>query len=258
MLAQQAMHVVAYDYKVFRKSWRGALFVSVVSPLLFLSAMGLGLGGLVRGGGRHAVDGVSYLTFIAPGLLATTTMQTAAAETTYPIMGRLMWNRTYEALLNTPMRVLDLVAGEMLWLTLRLVGVSVLFLAVAAMFGAVLSPLALLSIPVATLTGLAFGTPIFALSGVLRKDNGYNAINRFIVIPLFLLGGAFFPISQLPRMLQGIAWMTPLTHGVALCRDLLLGTAGMPSALAHLAVLCAYIGAGLVAARISFWRRLVV
>jgi lipooligosaccharide transport system permease protein len=258
MLAQRAMHVVVYDFKVFRKSWRGALFVSVVSPLLFLSAMGLGLGGLVRGGSHHAIDGVSYLTFIAPGLLATTTMQTAAAETTYPIMARLTWNRIYEAVLNTPMRVGDVVAGEMLWLTLRLLAVSVVFLAVAAAFGAVHSSLALLSIPVATLTGLAFGTPIFALSGVLRKDNGYNAINRFIVIPLFLLGGAFFPIAQLPRILQGVAWSTPLTHGVALCRDLLLGTAGMPSSLAHLAVLCAYTGAGLLAARITFWRRLVV
>lgn len=257
MLAARPLHVVAYDFKVFKKAWRGVLFISVVSPLLYLGAMGLGLGGLLRGGHR-TVEGVSYLRFIAPGLLATTAMQTAAAETSYPIMARLQWNRVYESVLNTPMRVRDVVVGEVLFLVLRLASVAVVFLAVAAAFGGVLSPQAALAIPVATLTGLAFGTPIFALTATMRTDNAFNAINRFIVIPLFLLGGAFFPIGQLPRVLQGIAWSTPLTHGVALCRDLFLGRAGMPSALAHLAVMLAYTAAGLAAARITFWRRLVV
>src|SRR5258708_4798997 len=219
--------------------------------------MGLGLGGLVRGGGA-GMEGVSYLHFLVPGLLATTTMQTAATETTYPIMARLHWLRIYEAMLNTPLRVRDLLAGEMLWLLLRLAAVSVLFFAVAACFGAVRSPVALLAMPVATLTGLAFGTPIFAFTATQRGDGGFNAVNRFIIVPLFLLGGAFFPITQLPRVLQGIAWCTPLTHGVALCRDLLLGTAGVPSAIAHLAVLCAYIVVGLLLAGVTYRRRLVV
>jgi lipooligosaccharide transport system permease protein len=256
-MATAALHVVEYDWRVFRKSWRSALFVSLIQPLLFLSAMGVGLGGLVRGG-RAAIDGVSYLHFLVPGLLATTAMQTAAAETTYPIMARLYWQRLYEAMLNTPLRVRDLLAGELLWLVLRLAAVSVLFFAVAACFGAVRSPIALLAIPVATLTGLAFGTPIFAFTATQRGDSGFNAINRFIVVPLFLLGGAFFPITQLPRVLQGVAWCTPLTHGVALCRDLLLGTAGVPSAIAHLTVLCAYVVAGLLVAGVTYRRRLRV
>ncbi len=256
-MASPALHVVEYDMYVFRRAWRSALFVSLIQPLLFLSAMGLGLGGLVRGG-RAAIDGVTYLHFLAPGMLATTTMQNAAVETTYPIMSRLHWQRIYEAMLNTPLRVRDLLLGEMTWLTLRVTATAVVFFAVAACFGAVRSPLALLAIPVATLTGLAFGTPIFAFTATQRNDAGFNAINRFIVVPLFLLGGAFFPITQLPRILQGIAWCTPLTHGVALCRDLLLGTAGFPSAIAHLAVLLAYIVAGLVAATYTYRRRLLV
>lgn len=253
----RALKVVEYDAFVLRKFWRGALFVSLIQPVLFLGAMGVGLGGLVRGG-RAAVDGVTYLHFLVPGLLATTAMQSAAAEMTYPIMGRLHWQGIYEAVLNTPMRVRDLVTGELLWLTVRLVAVSLLFFAVAAGFGAVHSAQALLAIPAATLTGLAFGTPIFAFTATQRGDAGFNAINRFIVVPLFLLGGAFFPITQLPRLLQGIAWCTPLTHGVALCRDLVLGTAGVPSALVHLAVLCVYTVAGLLVATATYRRRLVI
>lgn len=256
-MATAALHVVEYDAMVFRKGWRSALFVSLIQPLLFLSAMGLGLGGLVRGG-RAAIDGVTYLHFLAPGMLATTAMQNAAVETTYPIMARLQWQHIYEAMLNTPLRVRDLLVGEMAWLTVRIAGTAVVFFAVAALFGAVGTPLGLLAIPVATLTGLAFGTPIFAVTATLRTDSAFNAINRFIVVPLFLLGGAFFPITQLPRVLQGIAWCTPLTHGVTLCRDLLLGRAGLPSSLAHLAVLLAYTVAGLVAATYTYRRRLRV
>lgn len=257
MMAQRALNVVEYDWHVFQKSWKGALFVSVISPLLFLGAMGIGLGGLVRGG-RQAVEGVSYLWFLAPGLLATTTMQTAAAETTYPIMSRLIWNRTYEAMLNTPLRVRDVLTGEMAWLTVRLAAVSLLFLAVAASFGAVRSPFAILAVPVATLTGLGFGAPIYAFTATQRTDTGFNAINRFIVIPLFLLGGAFFPIGQLPRVLQGIAWSTPLTHGVALCRDLFLGHAGVASAVAHVAVMSVYAFGGMALAWWALRRRVVV
>ena len=256
-MAVPALRVIEYDLAVFRKSWRSALFVSLISPLLFLSAMGLGLGGLVKGG-RAAIEGVSYLHFLTPGLLATTCMQNAAVETTYPIMSRIHWQRIYEAMLNTPLRVRDLLTGEMLWLTLRILATAVVFFVVAALFGAVESPLGLLAIPVATLTGLAFGTPIFAYTATQRNDAGFNAINRFIVVPLFLLGGAFFPITQLPRVLQGIAWCTPLTHGVALCRDLMLGTAGVPSAMAHLAVLIAFVAGGLLVGMVTYRRRLLI
>jgi lipooligosaccharide transport system permease protein len=257
MILQPALHVVEYNVYVFRKSVRSALFVSLLQPLLYLSAMGLGLGGLVRSG-HGTIDGVSYLHFLVPGMLATTAMQTAAVETTYPIMARLQWQRYYEAMLNTPLRVRDLLEGEMLWLLLRVGATVALFFVVAALFGAVTSATALLAIPVALLTGLAFGTPIFAFTATQRNDAGFNAINRFIVVPLFLLGGAFFPITQLPRVFQGIAWCTPLTHGVALCRDLLLGRTGMPSALAHLAVLLAYTSAGLAVAMVTYRRRLSV
>ena len=256
-MATPALRVVAYDAHVFRNAWRASLLVTVVTPVLFLGAMGLGLGGLVRGG-RPAIAGVHYIDFLAPGLLATTAMQTAAMDTTYPIMVRLEWNRLYEAMLNTPLRVRDLLTGELLWVALRLLGICVVFLAVAACFGTVHTPAALLAVPVAVLTGMAFGAPILAFSATQRNDTGFNAINRFIVIPLFLLGGSFFPITQLPRPLQGIAWLTPLTHGVAQCRDLMLGRAGLAPALVHVTVLLAYTTVGVLLAVRTMHRRLLV
>ncbi|HXA27947.1 MAG TPA: ABC transporter permease [Candidatus Angelobacter sp.] len=252
-----ALPIAAYNFATFRQNWKGATFLYVISPLLFLGSMGVGLGGLV-GRSRGAIDGVSYLQFLAPGLLATTAMQTATADMTYPIMTRLLWNRTYEALLNTPARVRDVITGELLWLTLRLLAVSALFYAVAVCFGAGRSPEAVLAIPVAVLTGLAFGVPVLAYTATTRGDNGFNVLNRFVVLPLFLLSGSFFPLTQLPLFLQAIAWALPVTHGVELCRALFLGRAGSAASVGHLVALLAFVTAGLFAAQRTMTRRLVV
>ena len=250
-----ALPVTAFNFAVFKQGWKTALFLYVITPLLFLGAMGMGLGGLV-GRTRASIDGVSYLQFIAPGLLATTAMQTAVADMTYPIMSRLVWNRSYEAMLNTPVRVRDVLTGELLWLTARLLGVLALFYAIAVGFGAGHTATSVLAVPVAALTGLAFGAPVLAFSATQSGDNGFNALNRFVVLPLFLLSGAFFPLTQLPIVLQGIAWALPITHGVELCRELFLGTVGAAGAV-HLVVLLAYAVGGAVAARWTLTRRLV-
>ncbi len=228
-----ALRVLEHHLLVYRRTWKGSLFVSFVSPILFLAAMGLGLGSLISRGPVRTVDGVSYLAFLAPGLLAATAMQSAFVETTYPIM-----------------------AGEFGWLALRLALGSCAFFLVMLLFGTVHSGLALLAIVVAVLTGLAFGAPIFAFTATQRTDNSFALIGRLLITPLFLLGGVFFPIHQLPQVVQGIAWFTPLAHGVALARGLSVGDAS-PSAGIHLAVLFAYAAIGFVAARITLPRRLV-
>src|SRR5438874_1530423 len=110
--------------------------------------------------------------------------------------------------------------------------------------------------PVVVLNGLAFGAPIFAFTATQRKDKGFPTIGRFIITPLFLLGGVFFPIAQLPPIAQGIAWATPLAHSVVLSRSLAIG--GMnPSALIDVSVLAAYATLGIIAASITLPRRLV-
>jgi lipooligosaccharide transport system permease protein len=251
-----ALRVLEHHVLVYRRTWKGSIFQSFLGPVLFLAAMGFGLGSLIARGPTRTVEGVSYLAFLAPALLAATAMQTAFVEATYPVLARIQWLRTYEGMLATPIGVLDLLIGEFGWLALRLALGSSAFFLVMLLFGVVHSPLALLAIAVAVLTGLAFAAPIVAFTATQRKDIGFPFIGRFVITPLFLLGGVFFPIHQLPSLIQGIAWLTPLTHGVALARGLTVGQAPASAGI-HLAVLLAYAGIGIVAARVTLQRRLV-
>ncbi len=251
-----ALRVLEHHLTVYRRTWKGSIFMSFVSPVLFLGAMGFGLGSLISHGPVRTVDGVSYLAFLAPGLLAASAMQSAYVETTYPIMARIQWLRTYDGMLATPIGVLDVLAGEFGWLALRLALGSCAFFLVMLLFGTVHSGLAVLAIVVVVLTGLAFAAPILAFTATQRTGTSFPLIGRFLITPLFLLGGVFFPIHQLPQLIQGIAWLTPLAHGVALARGLSVGEA-VPSAGIHLAVLLAYAAVGIVAARITLQRRLV-
>src|SRR2546428_9435066 len=240
---------------LYRRTWKGTIFVSFVSPILFLAAIGLGLGSLISRGPVRTVDGVSYLAFLAPGLLAATTMQTAYVETTYPIIAKIQWLRTYDGMLATPLTIGNVVAGEICWLAFRLATVAIIFFLVMLLFGTIHATLAPLAVLVAILNGLAFGAPILAFTATQRTDNAFSVIGRFIITPLFLLGGAFFPIHQLPQLLQGIAWLTPLAHGVALARGLTIGRI-TSSAGVDVVGLLAYATVGIIAAKITMRRRL--
>ena len=255
MIAPLAVRVMEHDATVYRHTWRGTMLVSFISPIFFLTAMGVGLGALVNrtSGG---VDGVAYLAFLAPGLLVTTAMQTAMAECTYPVLGKVLWARTYEAMLNTPLGVRDLLIGDLSWVAVRMLMVSIAFFAVIAGFGLARDPVSLLAIPAAALTGMAFATPIFAYSVTQIHDSGFAALQRFVIMPLFLFGGAFFPITRLPVVLQWLAQVTPLYHGVALARGLTLGRLAPTEAALHVAVLLVYVSIGTVAAAIGLGRRM--
>jgi lipooligosaccharide transport system permease protein len=256
MAVASAARVVEHNALVFRRLWRGSLTVSFFTPLFFLASMGLGLGGLVnRGSG--GVGGVSYIDYLAPGLLAAVTMQTAAFECTYPLLGKIQWDRIYDAMLATPLAVRDLLIGEIAWITVRLLLVSSIFWIVMAGFGVAHTPESLLAIPAATLSGLAFATPLIAFTSTQKNDNVMSAVFRLVITPLFLFGGAFFPISRLPGVLQAVAWATPLAHGVALSRGVVLGNLVTKEATLHVLVLLAYTIAGAVIARPLLVRRLV-
>jgi lipooligosaccharide transport system permease protein len=256
MAVSAAARVVEHNALVFRRLWRGSLTVSFFTPLFFLASMGLGLGGLVnRGSG--GVGGVPYIDFLAPGLLAAVTMQTAAFECTYPLLGKIQWDHIYDAMLATPLVVRDLLIGEIAWVAVRLLLVSSIFWIVMAMFGVAHTPESLLAIPAATLSGLAFATPLIAFTSTQKSDGVMGTIFRVVITPLFLFGGAFFPISRLPGVLQAVAWATPLAHGVALSRGLVLGNLVIRDAVLHLVVLLVYTIAGAVIARPLLVRRLV-
>jgi len=231
---------------------------TVLFPVLFLASMGLGLGSLVDSSASGGVDGLPYLVFLAPGLLAATAMQTGVGESTYPVMGAIKWIKTYHAMLATPIGVLDVLAGHLLYIAARILFGSAIFLAVMAVFGALHSPLALLALPAAVLTGMAFSAPVAAFAAVNDNDAGFAALFRFVVTPLFLFGGVFFPVQQLPPVLEQLAYVTPLWHGVALSRGLALGTATAGGVLLHVAYLSAWIAVGSWLAARAFHRRLAV
>jgi len=242
----------------YRRTWQGTIYSSILNPLLYLGAMGLGLGTLVDKHGTGSLGGVSYLTFLAPGLLAAQAMQTAIGESTYPVLGSVKWLKTYQAAAATPLRPADVFHGHLLFTTMRLAMNTAIFMIVMAAFGAVNSPWLIAAFPVSLLTGLAFATPVDAYAVTREKDQAFAVLFRFGMIPMFLFSGTFFPVTQLPEWIRPLAYITPLWHGVALCRGLSLGTATLPGALGHIAYLAAVAAAGVYAGARTYRRRLYV
>ena len=240
----------------YRRTWRGTIYSSVLNPVLFLGAMGLGLGTLVNKHGTAHLGGVSYLVFLAPGLLAATAMETGIGECTYPILGSVKWNRTYQAAVASPLRPGDVFHGHQLFVTMRLLMNCAIFLAVMTAFGAARSPAVIAALPAAVLTGLAFAAPVEAWAITRNKDSGFAVVYRFVLIPLFLFSGTFFPVTQLPAWIRPVAYLTPLWHGVALCRGISLGTLTAGSAILHVGYLTAFVAAGLLAGQRTYRRRL--
>jgi lipooligosaccharide transport system permease protein len=240
----------------YRRTWRSSVVTSFLIPVLYLAAMGIALGSLIDKH-AHGVDGVTYVAYLAPGLLAGTCMQIGTNDATYPVMGAIKWMRTYLAQLATPLEVYDVLLGHLAWIVTRLAIVVSIYLAVMAAFGVIYSPWAIAALPAALLTGLAFAAPVSAFAATQDKDSSFSTLYRFAIIPMFLFSGTFFPISQLPAWLQAVAYATPLYHGVALCRDLTLGQVSWAD-LGHVGYLCACAFVGYLAGRRTFARRLVV
>lgn len=240
----------------YRRTWKGSIYSGVLSPVLYLGAMGLGLGTLVDARGTATLGGVSYLAFLAPGLMAAASMQTAMGEATYPVFGAVKWDKTYQAAISSPLRPRDLFHGHLLWTTLRLTMNSAIFLVVMVAFGAVQSGWVIGCLPAAVLTGLAFAAPIEAYAITCTKDTSFAMLFRFGIIPLFLFSGTFFPITQLPVYARPLAYVTPLWHGVALCRSLSLGTAQLGASVVHVGYLVAVTGLGIYVGNRTYQRRL--
>src|SRR3954464_5183848 len=215
--------VFEHRFLSYRRTFRASIFSSFLSPVLFLAAMGIGLGTYVTD--PSAIGGVPYIVFLAPGLLAATAMQSASFESMFPIMGGLEWSRIFHGMYATPITGRDIALGNLAWITARLVMICTIFTLVIVLFGAAESPLIVFAIPAAVLTGLSFAGPIAAFSATQKTPNRFTTIFRFGITPMFLFSGTFFPISSLPAALQAFAWLTPLFHGVALTRGLSLGTA---------------------------------
>jgi lipooligosaccharide transport system permease protein len=249
------IRVVEREALVYARLWRGLAFSTFVQPALYLGAMGVGLGGLVRAH-TGTVDGLTYLQFIAPGLLVASAMQLAASESMWPVLGGAKWMRQFHGVVATPIGPGDLYGGYVLWTALRSMLGAAAFLAVAALLGAVPSAWGLLAIPAAGLCSAAFSAPITAFSIAQDSDVAFPLIMRLGVLPLFLFSGTFFPISQLPSGLRPLAVLSPLWHGVELARDATAGRFDAAPIAAHVVVLTACIAASSVFGVRRFSRRL--
>jgi lipooligosaccharide transport system permease protein len=254
-----AGRVFEHRFLQYRRTFRSSIFSSFLSPVLFLTAMGVGLGSYVSNTAVPSLGGMSYLAFLAPGLLAATAMQSASFEATFPIMGGLVWNKIFHAMYATPISPRDIALGNLTWIAARLAFICTVFTLVIVLFGAAASPLVVLAIPAAILTGMAFAAPIAAFSATQKTPDRFSSIFRFGITPLFLFSGTFFPLSSLPVALQPLAWLTPLYHGVALTRGLSLGTVldDPVFAMVHVVALLAFIAVGTWAAIRTIERRLV-
>lgn len=249
--------VAEHWMRKYRRVWFGSAISSFLAPLMYLAGMGLGLGMLVdRASG--GVGGVPYVAFIAPGVLAATAMQVGTGEASFSVMGGIKWDRGYHGMLATPLRPGDVVAGQLGFIGFRVVTACSVFLVVAALLGTVRSPWALLAVPVASLSGLAFAACSFAYAARLENDRGLTLMFRFVITPMMLFAGTFFPVEQLPGWLQPVAWVTPLWHAVDACRSLTLGTAEAGPILGHLAYLLVWLVAGWWLAVRVLRRRMVV
>jgi lipooligosaccharide transport system permease protein len=243
----------AYWMTRYRHNWRASAVISFLNPILFLLGLGLGLGTLVDATGHP--PGSSYLAFVAPGLLAASAMQTAFLELSYPVYRALRMGNSYRIAAGTPLEPSQIFAGHLLYVSFRLATTSSTFLAAMAILGATRTFSSLWTVPAAMLTGLAFATPAAALSVSVQRSTTLNLVFRFVIFPLYMLSGTFFPVSQFPAW-RDVAYLSPLWHGVDLCRTLSLGTATTTGTLIHVGYLAALAIAGTITAWFCYRRQL--
>ncbi|MDX6273912.1 MAG: lipooligosaccharide transport system permease protein [Frankiales bacterium] len=254
-----ALSLRAFEYWRFqyRRTWRGTIVTSILNPLLYLAAMGIGLGTLVKGQRASSLGtNGSYLEFVAPALVATTAFQTGMFEAMYPVMASIKWIKTYVAMLASPLGTRDVLNGHLMWMVLRILQTSAAFLVIGALFGGFPSWDALWCLPIALLLGMAAALPMTAFSAHTQQESSFAAIQRFIIIPMFLFSGTFFPLSKLPLPLEVVAWLTPLSHGVALARSAAQGRLELLPTVGHVGYLALWCVVGFWLAHRIYRRRL--
>jgi lipooligosaccharide transport system permease protein len=237
----------------YRRVWRGTVLSSFLLPVLMFLGMGLTVGRYVNSAGTL---GVPYLDYIAPGLLASSAMQVAIVEASWPVFGAFLWNRIYHGMRATPVQPPDMVGGELAFILFRVTLASLGFMVVMLLFGTVHSWWALAALPICLLLGLAAAAPVLAYTASISSDNMFSVLFRFGVIPMSLFAGVFFPVNSMPAVARWLAYASPLWHGVELSRGATLGGGTAWGWTAHVAYLAAWAVVGYMLARARFAKRL--
>ncbi len=237
-LADGVARQVDYWSTVYRRTWRGTVISSFVTPVFYVLAMGVLLGGFIEADPAQLEGATSYLAFVVPGLVAAHAMQTGVGETTWPVMAMIKWQRVYDSMLATPLQIRHVVAAHLGFVIFRLVTTCAVFMATLAPFGVFETwwgPV--LAFGSQVLVGLAFATVVYGLATRMKSEDGFGVLFRLGVVPLFLFSGAFFPIANLGELGAWAARLTPLWHGVNLSRMFCLDTVDWSLAAINVAVL---------------------
>jgi len=230
-----ALYILNRHLTVFRRTFWANLTFNFIEPFLYLSAMGLGLGSLIT-----EINGMSYMQFIAPGMVASAGMWAATFECTYSSFLRLHYQKTFHAVLCTPTTVVDVVIGDIVFGALKSMVFGAIILLVIGLWGQVQSAWAL-TIPLfLVLPGLVFSLLGLSYTGITPHIDYLNYYITLFITPLYLFSGIFFPISSMPAWVQTFAWFSPLFHSVEVCRALVLGNI-TGSLWYHIAVLIGFI-----------------
>jgi lipooligosaccharide transport system permease protein len=251
--------VLEHHWTWYRRNWRATAVSSILQPLLFLLAFGVGFGTLIDGTGRaaQATGGLDYLVWLAPALLCVSAVQTGVFDSTYPVLSGLKWQRHYLAMTATPIGPGQVVAGHLIWMTIKIGGCGAVYVAVIAFFGGVRSPGIVLALLVAMLAGAAVGAPVTAFSaGVEDEGSAFTVLFRLVLIPMTLFSGTFFPVDRLPGWVQPVVWVSPLWHGTELARAAALDRWDPLTAWGHLGYLLVLLAGGAWLAMRLFDRRL--
>lgn len=237
-LSFHALRVWQRDADVYFTVWKTEFLPPLLEPILYVFGFGLGLGQLVHGV-HYQGRPISYLQFMAPGVLAVAIMFWAFFETTFSSYVRMYYQKTFDAILATPLLVEDVILGELLWGTTKSVIASTIMLGVLTVLGLVSWPTGLWVIPIAAAGGLLFSAFGLIMTSAVKTISQFNVPMFAFILPMFTFAGTFFPLDLLPRWALAVAWCLPLTHLSILVRSAVLGVGHpmIPVSVAYVAVL---------------------
>jgi lipooligosaccharide transport system permease protein len=216
---KKAFRVWQRNFTVYTKLYKSSLVFNFVEPVLYLLALGFGLGAFIK-----EINGVPYINFIAPGIIASSTMFATASECSYGTYVRMTYQKTFDAILATPVNIDDLVAGELMWGATKSVLYGTIIMIVLFMFGLIESPLLILAIPVLFVSGLIFAEISVIAAALVPGIDSFSYFFTILLTPMFLFSGIFFPLDGLPPVVSKIAFFTPLYHLVNICRSFSSGS----------------------------------
>jgi lipooligosaccharide transport system permease protein len=224
------LHVAEARVRNMMKWWGSIAAFGLGNPVLYLFSVGIGIGALVdANGGSSQLGGVNYLTFLAPALLASAAIQAFQDETSFPVMEGFLWDKNFFAMNSTPITARDIVNGVLASAMLRTLVTVAIYEGVLLAFGAITFGVVVPMFFSALLAGAAFGSVMMAVTTFVKEDDGFFAIvGRFIIAPMMMFSGTFYPLESMPIYLQWIGWISPLWHGTDLGRTISYGAPQSP------------------------------